>query len=349
MACTTSGRGIVGKYRSFRREAISGTMLAGIPRKEPQVVRKQIIDYTAYLAVRILVCFVQALPLGALKSLSASLGWFSWHVLRLRRSTVEENLRIAFPEKSQVERDGIALAMWRHLFLMVAEIAHAPRKLRRTNWRQYTTIARMPEIVGRLIDKRPLVVISGHLGNFELGGYMLALHGFPTHTIARPLDNVYLDHFVNQFRGRTGQFMLPKQGSGPEIAELLDRGGTLILLGDQHAGAGGCWVNFFGKPASTHKAVAVFSLGSQAPTAVGATLRGDKPLTIRMAIPEIVDPADQAFALGTVPLFTEWYTKNLESMVRSVPDQYWWVHRRWKGEPTDRQTLRRNRLKQQAA
>ncbi|TWU20848.1 lysophospholipid acyltransferase family protein [Bythopirellula polymerisocia] len=311
--------------------------------------KKQTIDFALYLLVRLLICGVQALPLSALKILSDHMGSFCWHVLKLRRSVVEENLRIAFPEVSQAERDRIALAMWKHLFLMICEIAHAPRKLHRTNWRQHSSISRMRDIVRHLVSDRPMVIISGHLGNFELGGYLLALHGFETHTIARPLDNRYLDDYVNRFRGAKGQYMLPKQGSGPQITELLQRGGTLVLLGDQFAGKGGCWVDFFGKPASTHKAVAVFSLGSAAPTAVSAALRGKNPLEFRMEIAAISDPAAADFQWTTVPLLTDWYTQNLESMVRRHPEQYWWVHRRWKGDPSDRRRIRKTHRQQKAA
>jgi len=312
-------------------------------------VFRSVCDYCAYLAVRTVICLVQALPLEVLEVYSRRLGWFFWKFVRVRRKVIKENLKIAFPEKKETERDQLALEMWCHLFLMMAEIAHAPRKLRRTNWRRHSSIPRMKEMLRVLIDERPTIVISGHLGNFELGGYLLALHGFPSHTIARPLDNVYLDRYVNRFRGSTGQHILPKQGSGAQIAELLDAGGTLVLLGDQSAGKSGRWVDFFGRPASTHKAVAVFSLGSSAPTAVCAALRQGGPLEMRLELAEIIDPLAEDFELGTIPLFTQWYTENLEKLIRTCPQQYWWVHRRWKGKPTDRRALRRMKKEKQAA
>lgn len=309
---------------------------------------QKFVDYSAYILVRILICTAQALPLALCESLSCKLGWICWHVLRLRRTVVEENLEIAFPDKSPVERQHIALGMWRHLFLMVMEIAHAPRKVHRTNWREHSAIPGMNETLRHLLEERPTVLISGHLGNFELGGFLLALHGFPTHTIARPLDNPYLDKFVNRFRGATGQYMLPKEGSSRAIALLLERGGTLVLLGDQYAGNSACWVEFFGRPASTHKAVAVFTLSSQAPTIVCAAFR-KSPLQIEMRMAEAVDPRDGQFTLGTIPLLTGWYTRCLEDLVRRHPEQYWWVHRRWKGVPQDRRATRRWQREQQAA
>ena len=129
---------------------------------------------------------------------------------------------------------------------------------------------------------------------------------------------------------------------------LLERGGTLVLLGDQYAGNGACWVEFFGRPASTHKAVAVFSLSSRAPTVVCAALRR-APLNFEMQIADVVDPQDADFAWGTIPLLTGWYTRCLEQLIRESPQQYWWVHRRWKGVPQDRRAIRRWQRERRAA
>lgn len=296
---------------------------------------QRLIDYSAYVVVRLFVCLVQTLPLGACKTISDQLGWLCWSVLRLRRKVIEDNLRTAFPEVSAEERNRIALAMWQHLFLMVVEIAHAPRKVHRTNWREHSTSPQMKEVLARLIDERPTILICGHLGNFEMGGYLIALHGFPTHTVARPLDNPYLDRFVNEFRGRTGQFVLSKQGSSEQIDQLLKSGGTLGLLGDQDAGRRGCWVDFFGKPASTHKAVALFTLGGEAPTAVCASIR-TAPMHFEMHVSDVVDPREEGFQHGSVPLLAKWYTRCLEGLIRIAPEQYWWVHRRWKAQPKQR-------------
>ena len=296
---------------------------------------KPLVDFSAYVVVRLFLCLIQALPLGVCKTIADQLGWVCWRVLRLRRKVIEENLRTAFPEASDEERSRTALAMWQHLFLMVVEIAHAPRKVHRTNWRQHSTSPQMKEVLGHLIDERPTIMICGHLGNFEMGGYLIALHGFPTHTVARPLDNPYLERFINEFRGKTGQFMLPKQGSSEQIERLLQQGGTLGLLGDQDAGRRGCWVDFFGKPASTHKAVALFTLGGQAPTAVCASIRR-APMHFEMIVADVVDPRSEEFQYGSVPLLAGWYTNCLEELIRIAPEQYWWVHRRWKAKPKQR-------------
>ena len=235
-------------------------------------------DFAGYLTLRLVVGLVQAMPLSACDRLARMLAWLFCDLLRFRRQVVDENLQTAFPEWSAQERHQCARSMWRHLFLMVTEIAHTPRKMHRTNWRSRYDVPQVETIVRQLLDERPKVIISGHYGNFELGGYLLGLFGFSTHTVARAIDNPYVDKFVNDFRGRTGQYMLPKSGSRDAIERVLNQGGILALLGDQSAGEKACWVEFFGRPASTHKAVSLFTLTYQAPTIVLGVRRNGGPL-----------------------------------------------------------------------
>ena len=309
---------------------------------------RRAIDFGVYVVVRLLAGFVQAMPLSICEKGSELLATLAGRVLRIRHQVVDENLRIAFPELNEHERAGMTWRMWRHLFLMCAEIAHTPRKVHRTNWREHSRIVDMEKFVRTLLCGRPLVLISAHYGNFELGGYLMGLFGFPTYTVARQLDNRYLDRYINEFRGRTGQYILPKKGSGDDIKRVLDQGGILTLLGDQSAGKKGCWVTFFGRPASTHKAVSLFSLGNDAPTMVSYARRLGKPLQYEVGPEAIIDPRDAEFSLGTVPLLAQWYTEHLENLIRRAPDQYWWLHRRWKGQPTAR-ALKRSQQPSAAA
>lgn len=297
---------------------------------------RRILDYAAYFALRVLICIVQALPLEVCEQCASGLATLFTRFIPMRRKVIEENLRTAFPKITPAEIDRLTWAMWRHLFLLGIEVAHAPRKIHRTNYREYLRIPEIEQVVRNMMAGRPVVVISGHYGNFEMGGYLLGLLGFPTHSVARKLDNPYLDRFVNDFRGRTGQHILGKKGSGEDIEKLLESGGTLALLGDQHAGEKGCWVEFFGRPASTHKAVALFSLTFQALTMVNYVRRTGGAFQYDLRLQDSVDPAAPDFPYGSVPLFSEWYTRCLEQMIVTAPEQYWWVHRRWKGEPPKR-------------
>jgi KDO2-lipid IV(A) lauroyltransferase len=283
--------------------------------------------------VRLFVCMMQSLSLETCGRLSRRLAWIASDVVRLRGRVIEENLCRAFPHWSERERRHVARRMWEHLFLMICEIAHAPRKIHDTNWRQYICFRNQAAIMRLLWSERPKVFVSGHYGNFELGGYTMGLFGFPTYAVARPLDNPFLDRFVKQFREAKGQHILPKQGSADEIAELLANNRTLSVLGDQHAGPKGCWVDFFGAPASTHKAIALFALSNRAPLAVGYARRLGKPLRYEVGVEAVSEADSLSEPSDTIPGLTQWFTRVLERIIQQGPEQYWWVHRRWKGEP----------------
>ncbi len=291
------------------------------------------INWLVYLAVRVAICIVQAVRMETCAAWANGLAWLVTDVIPLRREVIEDNLRVAYPELSDGERRQLIRRMWRHLFLMVFEIAHVPLRIHSTNWRQYIESKTVREICLFLLDLRPKVIVSGHFGNFEVAGYVAGLLGFPTYTIARPLDNPFLDRFVNRFRRATGQCILPKQGSAELVQRVLDQGGVLALLGDQHAGPKGCWTDFFGRAASSHKAIALFSLTHDAPLAVVCAQRRRGPLDFSLEVVATVDPSTMSPELGSVQALTQWYNQQLEAAVRQAPEQYWWVHRRWKGEP----------------
>src|SRR3981189_792902 len=143
---------------------------------------RKLIDFGLYLVVRVLIALIQALPLDACEKIANVLATVAGRVLRIRGNVVEENLRIAFPEMTTEERQTITWQMWRHLILMIMEIAQTPRKVHETNWKEHSHIVNQEQFVRTLLCGRPLVVISGHFGNFELGGYLMGLFGFPTYT-----------------------------------------------------------------------------------------------------------------------------------------------------------------------
>lgn len=298
--------------------------------------RQAILDYAAYLVLRCFICCVQSLSLERCEQLADGLAWCFARVIRLRERTVLTNMTKAFPHLPEPRQRELVEEMWRHLFLMLFEIAHAPRRVHRSNWRKYVHVENEQTLVSRLIDERPSVVLTGHYGNFELAGYLSGLFGFPTYTIARTLDNRHVNDYVNRFRGATGQFILPKDGSSGEVERILNQGETLALLADQHAGAKGCWVEMFGQPTSCHKAVALFSLSSKAPQVVLWAQRRGGPLHFELIAADSYDPLEDTDRSHSVTTLSQWYLDHLEQVIRDAPEQYWWLHRIWRGERPQR-------------
>lgn len=306
---------------------------------------KKLMDGLVYLLVRMVVCALQTLRIETCQVVARTLAYVACDLIGFRSKVVDENLRTAFPHLDASQRRELARAMWEHLLIMVCEIAQAPRKIHRNNWHSFVTFERKSELVRYLLDPRPMVMVSGHFGNFEIGGYFAGLLGFPSYTVVRPLDNPYLDRFVRRFRAANGQFILPKQGSAGPIDDVLKAGGLLVVLGDQSAGPKGCWIDFFGKPASYHKAIALFPLISGAPLLIVYSIRSGKPLQFELGLCDVADPKTLGAGLQGVAPLMQWYNDALEKLVRRTPAQYWWVHRRWKCEPP----VRRKSAASQAA
>src|SRR6516162_300607 len=129
-----------------------------------------------------------------------------------------------------------------------------------------------------MLSGRPVMIVTGHFGNWEMAGYGLGLLGFTTHAIARRLDNPYLDAFLGTFRKKTGQTILAKDGDFDRIQAVLKANGALATLADQDAGQRGLFVDFFGRPASTHKAIALLALEHRVPLAVTGTYKVSEPM-----------------------------------------------------------------------
>jgi Kdo2-lipid IVA lauroyltransferase/acyltransferase len=297
-------------------------------------------DRFAYFVFRTVICMVQSISLERCDRVCRILANVVSKYLPLRQSLIRENLKRVFPHWDSVQTRDVQEGMWHHLLLMGCEVAQAPRKVHRENWHEHFVIPDRKSMLRVVLDDRPSVLVSGHYGNFELAGFLTGLFGMPSTTLARPLDNGFVHDYIMQYRSLGGQHFLAKDGSAIAVQKLLSDGGNLSLLADQHAGPRGCWVDFLGHPASCHKALALFTLSSGAPMIVVGNTRKGAPLQFKISVLGIADPNESGEHLSSVASLTRWYNQCLEQIIRNFPEQYWWVHRRWKGEPPHKRNTR---------
>jgi Kdo2-lipid IVA lauroyltransferase/acyltransferase len=297
--------------------------------------RSALVDYLVYLTVRALVCVLQGLSPEAARGCARFLAWLAYTIDKRHRLVALENLEKAYPgHYTAAELDDLVRRVYRHFCTLVIEIVQIPRKLHVNNWKDHIVLDDGHRIVDCLLSGRPLLIVTGHFGNWELAGYALGMFGFTTHAIARPLDNVYLDNFLRGFREKTGQKMLAKRGDFEQMEKLLQNGGVLATLADQDAGQRGLFVDFFGRPASTHKAVALLALEHNVPmVVVGAPRIGTRH---HIYPADAIFPEDYGRSADAVHAITQRFTSDLEALIRKAPEQYFWLHRRWKHQPLPR-------------
>jgi KDO2-lipid IV(A) lauroyltransferase len=301
-------------------------------------------DYAVYLAVRLFVCVVQAVPVRAAFAIADWLAMLAYCVDKRHRLVAAENIRHAFPEKSDAEIARLVRDCYQHFCGMLVEIVLLPRKFRVTNWRSFAgaTTPNLGPAVREFLTDKPVLIVTGHFGNWELAGYAFGAFGFRTYAIARVLDNPHLERFLKRFRQATGQTIIAKKDDFDRLTAVLSAGGKVATLADQDAGPRGVFVNFFGRPASTHKAVALMALEFGSPLAVVGVPRtaldrvsidGKWRPGYRIICEEVIDPAEYAGRPDAVTALTQRYTAALERLIRRHPEQYFWLHRRWKSQP----------------
>ncbi|MBV8383557.1 MAG: hypothetical protein JOZ63_13190, partial [Planctomycetaceae bacterium] len=168
--------------------------------------RNRTLDYLAYLAVRLIVAIAQAMSVEQSYAFARILAAVLYRMDKRHRNVGLENLQMAFGDRyTEAERDQIIRGVYRHFCMMLMEILHIPRKLHPTSWRDRITLVGHEKVVDRLLKGGPVILLTGHFGNWEMAGYLFGVFGFPPNSVARTLDNPYLDRFLRSFRERTGQ------------------------------------------------------------------------------------------------------------------------------------------------
>ncbi|HEV7998838.1 MAG TPA: lysophospholipid acyltransferase family protein [Planctomycetaceae bacterium] len=303
-----------------------------------------------YVAFRIIVCLVDILPVRTSIRLAESMAWVIHHGLpkKLTRYAVaRDNIRQAFGARySEREIDDIIRRMWVHLFRVVVEIVQVRRKLRLYNCADVVQFNGRDESVRLFCSGRPVIVLSGHFGNWEIASGTFGMFGFPMGVVARDLDNPYLHRWFETFRRQTGHRLISKRGGGSDMLGMLERRGYLALMGDQDAGSTGLFVDFFGKPASTFKSIALLALEYRAYICVGYAIRlpddfeSNRWVRYEIGHADFIDTEDFQ-GPDAVREVTQRFTTALERAIALAPEQYFWVHRRWKSVP--KQRVRRKR------
>lgn len=141
-------------------------------------------------------------------------------------------------------------------------------------WRSQIKLKNIAPTLALQIE-RPggMILVTGHYGNWEVGGFTLARLGMPVVAIARPLDNAYLDKYIRSIREAAGLKIVDKGGASGPSQEVLEKGGWVCFVADQDAGKRGVFVDFFGRPASTFRTIALLALSYNVPIVVGCARR----------------------------------------------------------------------------
>ena len=255
-----------------------------------------------------------------------------WMRPGLRRAAME-NLHLAFPEWSNKQRRAAICGMVRQLGWMGAEFAHFPRYTKK-NIDRIVLLDGFENFASAQARGKGVLFLTGHMSAWELAPFAQALFGYPLHFLARAIDNPRVDALVTRYRCLSGNLPVEKNQSARAVLKMLAAGGTVGILADHNTLlAEGVFVDFFGIPACTTAGLARFALHTGAAVVPGflhwdAALRKYR-LCFEPAV-ELVRTGDDATDIRES---TQRFTRMVENYVRRYPDQWLWLHRRWKERP----------------
>lgn len=290
-----------------------------------------------YALARTLEGAVSGLPEGAADAFGARLG-AGVHRLGIRRKTVEQNLRLAFPEQTEAWRQDVCRRAYRHLGREAAAMLRLA-KLDRQAVVERTVTRGWEEMEDALSEGKGCILVTGHYGNWEIAAAAVAARGVPISAIVRRQGNLLVDQRLDETRRRLGVETIVQRDAPRAVPRVLRKNGVVGIVGDQDARRAGVFVPFFGVPASTHRGPALFAIRFGAPVfaCVARRLPG---AGVRYEVAGTRVPVRRTGDLeADVTALTAELARRLEASVREAPEQYFWFHRRWKSKPPSEQEV----------
>jgi len=249
------------------------------------------------------------------------------------RKTAELNLRLAFPDWSEAQRRAVMKGMTRNLGWMAAEFARFPRYTA-ANIESVVILDGHENFLAGQGRGKGVIYLTGHIGAWELSSFAHALYGFPLHYMARPLDNGPLDALVNKYRGLSGNKPIFKNESARQVLRVLKEAGTIGILADQNTmPEEGVWVDFFGTSACTTTGIARVALHTGAAVVPGYAYWDENLRKYRLRFEPPVELVRSGDAEDDVLENTRRFAKVIEDIIRKHPEQWIWIHARWKNRP----------------
>lgn len=290
-------------------------------------------EWFEFAAVWLILKTVGVLPRAVAHGVAAAIARLLFALRPKLKKTAEFNLRLAFPDWTDAQRKEVTGKMVRQLGWMAAEFARFP-KLTKDNVGQVVILDGHENFLEAQRRGKGVIYLTGHIGAWELSSFAHALYGYPLQYMARPLDNERLDALVNRYRGASGNQPIFKNESARVMLKVLKDAGTVGILADQNTmPEEGVFVDFFGKHACTTSGIARVALHTDAAVVPGYAVWDETIRKYRLRFEPAVELIRTGDSERDILENTQRFAKVIEGIIRKHPDQWVWMHARWKTRP----------------
>ncbi|HXN76266.1 MAG TPA: lysophospholipid acyltransferase family protein [Gemmatimonadaceae bacterium] len=287
-----------------------------------------------YYTMRATIGALRALSWDAACKFGEKLGALGYRPLGIRKRVVERQIAAAFPDLGHKAVMDLARESYQHLGRTFIETALLNRLGKDGLQELVETVEGWDEIDDVMSRGKGAVMVTGHIGNWELAGAYVAARGIPLDAIVRGMANPLFDAYINHTREEIGMTIVPDSEAVKRTPRSLRAGRAVAFVADQGVmGLASTFVPFFGRPAKTPRGAAVFALRFEVPVIFVVALR--KPNGRYRVIVERIEARRTGDMDRDVDAIVASFTEHLEKWVRAVPAQYFWQHRRWRRQPPD--------------
>jgi Kdo2-lipid IVA lauroyltransferase/acyltransferase len=287
-----------------------------------------------YYAMRATIGGLRALSWDAACNFGEKLGSLGYRPLGIRKRVVERQIAAAFPELRRVAVQRLARESYRHLGRTFIETALLDSLGADGLQKLVETVEGWEEIEDVMSKGKGAVLVTGHIGNWELAGAYVAARGVPLDAIVRGMANPLFDAYLNHTREAIGMTIVHDSEAVRRTPRSLRAGRAVAFVADQGVmGLASTFVPFFGRPAKTPRGAAVFALRFNVPVVFVVALR--QPNGRYRIVVERIEAPQTGDRDRDVDAIVARCTQHLEKWVRAVPAQYFWQHRRWRRQPPD--------------
>lgn len=298
-----------------------------------------------YVALRLWALVIGCFSVEANLRTARLMGGIWWLLMKRHRDRAMDNLRPALGDRySEAQLRRLARRSFEHFAqLYLVEMVMTPRLINEWSWARYVSLHDLGPAMRELLSDRGVIMLTAHFGNYELLGYAITRLGLPLNAVMRPLDNPLVNEFIMSSREAGGVRLLYKKGVTESADEIIESGGTLCFISDQDAGRKGIFADFFGRPASWYKSIGLLAMRHRAPLVVGYALREKPGFHYGIIVERIIQPHEWDDRDDPLLWITQTFAHALEAGIRRRPEQYLWMHRRWKSRPRSERTARPRR------
>lgn len=294
--------------------------------------RPTLVQWAEYAALRLIATTLRPFGWRAASAVGAFVGGLGWWPFRIRADRVERAIRACFPEFDDARVRRTARDSYRGLGRVTIESIVLSRQPREEVLKAFVEPVGYEALEQAFAQGKGVVLVAGHLGNWELSAAYMTARGLPIDAIAMHMANPLSDDFFRRTRERFGTRVIFDDEAVRKIPRAFTEGRGVGFLSDQGAkGLASTFVPFFGRPARTPRGAAVFALRSDLPIVFLAAIRQpDLRYQVHFEAVPLVRTGDKEHDVDATVLA---YTQVLERYVRRFPEQYFWQHRRWRRQP----------------